>query len=160
MKSMEVWTGVNVLSKLKKTSGAAAAIFAGISAAILSFMIPISLIIAVFGQLRDRQTADALMLPAMILAVAISAIIDLHFYLKYPAKTAFPISYYSVCLMLCALSFYYSSGFDFTPLYGTYANVASELFRSFSLRSCAVTAFSLLIRIGAEFAAYIKSTRI
>ena len=79
------------LSIGKPSSGTAAAVFSGISAAVLSFMLPVSLIITVFGQFGDRRTADILMFPMIILSVASSAFIDVHFYLKYPAKTAYPI---------------------------------------------------------------------
>lgn len=106
------------LSIGKPSSGTAAAVFSGISAAVLSFMLPVSLIITVFGQFGDRRTADILMFPMIILSVASSAFIDVHFYLKYPAKTAYPISYYAACMILCIASFSFASGFDFTPLYG------------------------------------------
>lgn len=152
--------GVIDLSNEKSATGAAAAVFAGISAAILSFMLPVSLIITVFGQFGDRKTADALMFPMIILAVATSAFIDIHFYLKYPAKTVYPISYYAACLILCIISFSFASGFDFSPLYGVEADTASELFRAFSLRICAANAFSLLLRIGFEFLRYARNTRV
>ena len=152
--------GVIDLSNRKAVTGAAAAVFSGISAAILSFMLPVALIITVFGQFGDKKTANALMLPMIILAAASSAIIDLHFYLKYPAKTAYPVSYYAACMILCIASFSFSAGFDFTPLYGVDADTASELFRLFSIRICAATAFSLLLRIGIEFRRYVKSTRV
>lgn len=117
------------LSIGKTSSGTAAAVFSGISAAVLSFMLPVSLIITVFGQFGDRRTADILMFPMIILSVASSAFIDVHFYLKYPAKTAYPISYYAACMILCIASFSFASGFDFTPLYGVEADAASALFR-------------------------------
>ena len=145
------------LSIGKPSSGTAAAVFSGISAAVLSFMLPVSLIITVFGQFGDRRTADILMI---ILSVASSAFIDVHFYLKYPAKTAYPISYYAACMILCIVSFSFASGFDFTPLYGVEADAASALFRSFSLRICAANAFSLLLRIGFEFLRYTRNTRV
>lgn len=152
--------GVIDLSSKKPATGAAAAVFSGISAAILSFMLPVSLIITIFGQFGDRKTADVLMFPMIILSVASSAFIDVHFYLKYPAKTAYPISYYAACLILCIISFSFAYGFDFTPLYGVEADTASALFRAFSLRICAANAFSLLLRIGFEFLRYTKSTRV
>jgi hypothetical protein len=148
------------LSIGKPSSGTAAAVFSGISAAVLSFMLPVSLIITVFGQFGDRRTADILMFPMIILSVASSAFIDVHFYLKYPAKTAYPISYYAACMILCIASFSFASGFDFTPLYGVEADAASALFRSFSLRICAANAFSLLLRIGFEFLRYTRNTRV
>lgn len=152
--------GVIDLNNEKPKTGAAAAVFAGISAAILSFMLPVSLIITVFGQFGDEKTADTLLLPMIILAIATCAFIDIHFYLKYPAKTVYPVSYYAACLILCIFAFSFAFTFDFTPLYGVDADTASALFRSFSLRICAANAFALLIRIGIEFWRYTKSTRV
>ena len=142
-----------------KYSKAASPVFAGISLSSLFFSLPVMQALITFGQLGNAAAAKRINVIIIAILLLCSLITDIHFYRSNPFKSAYPISYFSSCLIWAAVSFYYTVNCNFSLIYGNRADEAYSVFRTALFQICAVNAFSLLFRIVFEFYIYMKSAK-
>ncbi len=139
------------MKNIQKYRGAILPMLSGATVAVLAFSLPLMQTLITFGQLDRTVVANILNIILTVLMGIISLIADKHFFNKSEFKSVYAVSFYSVCLLLVALFFYFITNFDIHNLYNDRADEAIRVFKAMGFVFCGINLLFLIFRIGFDF---------
>ncbi len=132
-------------------------IFFGVILPFFVFSVPMTVIIAVFGQLEREGLAAILATAGAVLLTMLAVCLDVRYSLINKRGNFFAVAYYSVFLPLGALFTLFLSKTDFFSLYGVRSAIAEALFGNIGLLLFIMHGIMLVCRVGLQLILYQKN---
>lgn len=129
----------------------------GATLAFTVFSLALTWVILIYGELSKPSVACNGVLVIAMASILVYGLLEVHFLQKNAPKSAFALSYFAFFALFSAASFLFIGTSDLSYVLDTSASQTRTLLLNACFRLVVLNTVALLVRIGLEVAAYIRS---